>query len=451
MQLVNRQFFGLKRPQKIVFYDRHRHKVIVAGRRFGKTFLALLVLISSACRFRRSKNWYVAPTRTMAKDIAWEELKYLLNLDEFGLGNPLVRDVNETELTVTFINGAIIKLMGASEPDRLRGRGLKCVVLDEYADMDPQAWVVIRPQLSDKRHRLEYGELGRAMFIGTPKGYNHFKKLYDDIRQGMMGTDWSAYRFTSLDGGNIDSAEIEKAKYDLTERDFRQEYMATFESITGRVYHAFLREMYLESKEKMCGGNLCNELRDPGPGLPILVGMDFNVNPMTATLSSKVLMKRPWGEQHEMHTWKEYVIENSGTAQMMQAIREDFPGRHLLVFPDPTGVGRSTKTANIGETDHSIIRSFGADLFIPKFNTNSDKYNTVNGMMCNTLGIRRKLINPVACPHLVNSYDGYVYKAGTNLGDKTSGLDHITDADSYATIGAFPIVTHYTEMSQVSI
>lgn len=264
MQLVNRQFFGLKRPQKIVFYDRHRHKVIVAGRRFGKTFLALLVLISSACRFRRSKNWYVAPTRTMAKDIAWEELKYLLNLDEFGLGNPLVRDVNETELTVTFINGAIIKLMGASEPDRLRGRGLKCVVLDEYADMDPQAWVVIRPQLSDKRHRLEYGELGRAMFIGTPKGYNHFKKLYDDIRQGMMGTDWSAYRFTSLDGGNIDSAEIEKAKYDLTERDFRQEYMATFESITGRVYHAFLREMYLESKEKMCGGNLCNELRDPG-------------------------------------------------------------------------------------------------------------------------------------------------------------------------------------------
>lgn len=136
---------------------------------------------------------------------------------------------------------------------------------------------------------------------------------------------------------------------------------------------------------------------------------------------------------------------------MMQAIRADFPNRHLIVFPDPTGRNRSTKTANIGETDHSIIQSFNADIFIPKFGTNSDKYNHVNGMLCNAHGVRRMLINPNTCPFLVDSLDGLQYKDNSNLADKESGLDHITDALAYSVIGLFPISVGYSQISTVSM
>lgn len=455
MQLVKQQQYWLRPPQAEIFVDRHRHRVLVAGRRFGKTFLALMILIEAASRFARSKNWYVCPTRTMAEDIAWEELKFILNVDDFGLGNKKVLWTSESDLTVKFTNGAVISLKGAAEPDRLRGRGLKTVVLDEFADMDPKAWVVLRPQLSDERMRLAYGELGRAVFIGTPKGYNHFKKMVDEIVIGKMGKAWGAWHFTTIEGQNVSTKEVESAKYDLTDRDYRQEYLATFESIQGRIYHAFLRKLY-DQNAPGCGGNLDVSIKDPGPGLPLSIGMDFNVNPMTATVSSYLEMERPYlprdnGKQYELHTWKEYVLHNSGTAEMMQAIRADYPERHLMVYPDPTGASRSTKTANVGETDHSIIKSFGADLFIPKFNTNSDKYNTVNGLLCNTLGMRRALINPLTCPNLVDALDGLQYKDGTNLPDKASGLDHITDAYSYSVLSLFPIATGYTQISTVAM
>jgi hypothetical protein len=440
---------NLKSAQRQIFYNAARHRVVVAGRRFGKTYLAIAVLICSAYAFRRSKNWYVAPNRVMAKDIAWEDLKYLLGIDDNGPGNPAVVEASETDLSVEFRNGSVLALKGAAEPDRLRGRGLKCVVLDEYGDMDPRAWVVIRPQLGDKRLRLMYGELGRALFIGTPKGYNHFKDLHDSVRTGGHGNEWCSWRYTSLEGGNIDAAEIEAAKFDLTQRDFQQEYLATFESIEGRVYHAFLRDWY-QLAQVFNRGNLDGSIHDVGPGLPLLIGMDFNVNPMSATVSQKVLMERGKVKQYEMHTFREFSIPNCNTAGMMQALREAYPDRHLIVFPDPTGRARSTTSANVGETDHTIIQSFGADIFLPEFRTNSDKYNTVNGLLCNSLGIRRKLIHP-DCKILIKSYDGLVYKEGSNLADKSHGLDHMTDADSYAILGAFPIVTKTVEFSTVAM
>ena len=444
---------GGRDPQRLILNDPHRHKVVVAGARFGKTILGLMWLIICAMRFPRSKNWYICPTRIMAKDIAWDDLKNLLGISAEGeemsgdLDRPsIVMGINEGELKITLANGSSIQLMTAQEPDRLRGRGLKSVVFDEFADMDPAVWIAVRPRLGDRRLMLQYGDLGRTLFIGTPKGYNHFKDLFDEVRMGTRGNDWKAWRYTSVEGGNIDAAEIEKAKHDLPLREWRQEYEASFESIEGRVYHAFLRDYYMRSgMENM--GNIDESVHDPGG--PILVGCDFNVNPMSATLSTKVrqgraclpqMAGRP-GEHFEMHTWGEFSIPNCNTAGMFKAIREAYPNRHLIAFPDPSGAARHTTSQNVGETDHSIIQSFGCDLFIPKFKTNSDKYNTVNGLMCNSFGIRRKLINPRNCPHLVKGYDGLVYAEGSNLADKSTGLDHITDADSYAILGAFPIVT----------
>ena len=94
----------LRPPQKAIFLDPHRHKVVVAGSRFGKTTLALIYLIVAALRFPRSRHWYIAPTRIMAKDIAWAKLKVMLEVvprTEGGTGDaPMVRQVHEGELRV---------------------------------------------------------------------------------------------------------------------------------------------------------------------------------------------------------------------------------------------------------------------------------------------------------------------------------------------------------------
>ena len=95
--------------------------------------------------------------------------------------------------------------------------------------------------------------------------------------------------------------------------------------------------------------------------------------------------------------------------------------------------------------------SFGADIFVPKFRTNSDKYNHVNGLLCNGPGVRRLLINPHTCPRLIESVDGLQYKDGTNSADKNSGFCHLTDALAYAVIGLFPIPTGYGSVSTVQI
>ena len=123
----------LRPPQKQIFLDPHRHKVVVAGSRFGKTTLALPTLITAAAAFPRSRNWYIAPTRIMAKDIAWAKLKQMLEINEGGEQDaPLVRrnGISESDLRVTFKNGSTVQLMTAQEPDRLRGRLVKTVVLD---------------------------------------------------------------------------------------------------------------------------------------------------------------------------------------------------------------------------------------------------------------------------------------------------------------------------------
>ena len=322
--------------------------------------------------------------------------------------------------------------------------------------MDESVWVAIRPRIGDKELRLMYGELGRSLIIGTPKGHGIFKDLFDDATSGKRAATglWRAWRYTSLEGGNIDPSEIEAARAELSDREWHQEYEATFESIEGRCYHSFLRDWY-QVGDAFNHGNLDQSVHDMGG--PVLVGLDFNVNPLCATLSSKVAVERPFrrspsnptGVTFELHTWREYRLKDANTSTMMRAIRADFPGRHLVVFPDPSGAARHTTSANVGQTDHSIITEHGADIFIPKFRTNSDKFNCANGLLCNSLGYRRALINPRTCPELVRSLDSLCFVKGSNLPDKSKGFDHQSDAWCYSVLGAFPLIVDTVSITQV--
>lgn len=390
------------RPQWEILASPKRFKMVNAGRRFGKTHLAIdFFLFPGAVNKPASNNYYIAPTYKDAKRIAWEKLKEVVP-PSYIEGKP-----NETELSIRLRNKSKITLLGADDPDSLRGPGAQRIVYDEFAFQKRYVWDVTRPMLSDTG--------GDALFISTPSGYNHF---YDMYCAAKTKDDWATFQFTTLEGGNVPLSEIEAARSDLDERMFRQEYEASFEMLSGRVYYAYDRDK-----------NVCNTVDDKTS--PLLVGMDFNVNPMTAAIAQR--------KADQLHFIDEIVLPNGNTELMADAIKQRYTGRKVNVYPDPTGNARKT-SAPVGQTDFTILRSAGFTVLAPQRPYPiSDKYNTLNAALCNAAGERRAYINPVRCPHLAKGLDGLTYREGTSEADKSLGLDHITDAAAYLVLWEMPM------------
>jgi hypothetical protein len=203
----------LKPPQWTVFNSDARFRALVAGRRFGKTYLSQVEL----CRAAWGKGrlaWYVGPTYKQAKRIVWKPLKEMTW--PYWASQP-----NETDLRIELITGGTISVRGADNYDSLRGDGLDFLVLDEYASIAREAWLeVLRPALADRQ--------GKALFIGTPRGYNHFYELY---QAAQNQPNWATFQFTTEEGGNVPKEEIQSATHELDERTFRQEFQASFENL----------------------------------------------------------------------------------------------------------------------------------------------------------------------------------------------------------------------------
>ena len=215
--------------QSEVFRDKHRFKVVVAGRRFGKTTLALTLLLNEIYEGRNRQVWYVAPSYRQAKQIAWEMLNKLVPKGD------LVKPPHETELIFYFKDNNKLCLKGADNPDSLRGVGLNYVVLDETANIKRNVWEeVIRPTLLDSG--------GKALFIGTPKGYNHF---YDFFLMEQKNEDWKSWQFKTIDNPFIAKKEIEDAKGDSSPERFAQEYEAEFSKRFGTIWSRFDRIIHL--------------------------------------------------------------------------------------------------------------------------------------------------------------------------------------------------------------
>lgn len=212
--------------------DKHRFRIINCGRRFGKTTLAVEEIKGKALS-REARICYIAPTYQQARDIAWAMLVKELK--------PIIKKVNESrlELKVRNVKGgkSLIQLRGWEAVGTLRGQHFDFIVIDEVASMR-NFWLnwqeVIRPTLTDTR--------GEVMFISTPKGFNHF---YDLFNLEAKDQDYKSFHFTSYDNQNVPADEIDKAKQELTEDRFAQEYLADFRKTEGLVYKEFSRELHV--------------------------------------------------------------------------------------------------------------------------------------------------------------------------------------------------------------
>ena len=226
--------FQLLKWQQEVYKAENRFKVVAAGRRCGKSRLSAVTLLIEALNCPEgSAVMYVAPTMGQARTIIWDLLH--------DLGRPVIKASHVNNLEITLINGRKIMVRGADNPDSLRGVSLVYLVMDEVAYIKSEIWErVLRAALSDKK--------GRAMFISTPAGRNHF---YDWFKLGQSGEDeeWKSWHFTTADNETIDPKEIESAKKTLSSFAFRQEYMSSFDTAGTDVFKAEWFKLKKEPKE----------------------------------------------------------------------------------------------------------------------------------------------------------------------------------------------------------
>lgn len=388
----------------------------MAGRRWGKTWLAAAELARGVqeAGIGPWRFWYIAPTYREARDIFWAELKRTAYELRWVRGTP-----NESRLEIDLVTGAQIALKGADKPNTLRGRGLKGVVFDEFATMKAETWTeVIRPALADHH--------GWAVFIGTPQAFNH---LYDVYQKGQQNdAEWGSWQFRTLEGavepwGPLTVAEIEAARADMDERTFRQEFEASFEAVSGRIYYSFDRQQNVGPVTLPPEATAC-------------LGFDFNIDPATAVIG--------WRDGDYPRVYREVFLSHRGGEATLACARKAkqllAEANHigpLRIYGDATG--KSAKTT--GPSDHAVLRAEfpNAVWCVPSQQPHpKDRYAAVNGRCCSASGLRRLRVDP-SCTRLIADLEQVIYdEDGVEDQDSNPMLTHISAALGYWLVRDFP-------------
>lgn len=373
--------------QNDIAKDTHRFRVVNCGRRFGKTTLAVEEIKGKALS-KPSRIAYIAPTYQQARDIAWEMLKHELN--------PIILNVNESrlELKVRTIDNkeSLVVLRGWEAVETLRGQQFDFLIIDEVASMR-NFWTgwqeVLRPTLTDTK--------GEALFISTPKGFNHFFTLYG---KETNDTDYKSFHFTSYDNPFISKEEIDKARQELDDNQFAQEYMADFRKVEGLVYN-LADDLIIEPVDKL----LKTEDR--------IIGVDWGFrNP--AAIVVLYFRDKQWIVADE---WK---LAGRTTAEIIQVLKNKIAEHRVTnVYPDPAEPDRLEECRRAG---------------ISVMEANKDIKAGVS-MIQNLIKEKRlKVANN--CIYTIEEFNTYQYPEGVDgkpFKDVPEKLnDHIMDSLRYA-------------------
>ena len=385
---------NLTKPQYQISSSNKRFRVLVSGRRFGKTYLCITEMMKYASRVKQN-IWYVAPTFKMAREIAWTKLKDMLHLFNW------IENVNESNLQITIKKtGSKISLKGCENYDALRGVGIDFLILDEFADIDEKAWTeVLRASIADTQ--------GDVLMCGSPKGYGNWS--YRMYLKGKEDEEWDSFQFTTLQGGMVPKEELEQAKQDVDIRTYRQEFEGTFENYAGAVYYNFhpvdnVRQSNIDWSK------------------PLHIGLDFNVDPMSASVAQI--------EKDTIHFKDEIVIYSSNTDEMVEEIRNRYGSKQkIFCYPDPAC--RQRKTSAGGRTDLTILQNAGFNVKCKiKHSPIRDRINAVNSRLKSATGKRHIFVNP-SCKIIIRGLQRQIYKENTNIPDKEEGFDHMNDSIGY--------------------
>lgn len=366
--------------------DATRFRVFCAGRRFGKTVLAVEEMVGVAASDNDRRVAYIAPTFQQSRDICWEQLKKRCG--------PIIVDANETQLKLTIRTQkggtSTIWLKSWDAIESLRGQMFHFLVIDEVAMMR-NFWIgwqeVLRPALTDTK--------GGALFISTPKGFNHFYDLYNLQNKESS---FKSFHATTFDNPHIDPAEVEEARKQLTEDRFFQEYMADFRKMEGLVYKDFKRDQHLY-----------DDLTPRKPLSMVYAGIDFGFTNPTAILKVEHDIDNHYWVSYEWYKREKLMPEIIEQCKLIKA---------NTYYPDPAEPDRIEEMTRAGINCHDVSKDVEAGIA---------SVQTV--IKQNRLHIHKDLL------HLINEIETYRYedaKPDKNLPERpVKENDHLLDALRY--------------------
>ena len=386
-----------------------------AGRRSGKTERAKRYVAKMAMQNPGEMYFIAAPTRDQVKKIYWQDMKRL------SLTSLASKAPSETELIIPFDNGTQIQLIGLDKPERMEGVFWSGGVIDEIADIKAEAWESnIRPAL-DTFNPTRPNYKAWCWLIGVPDGLNHYYDMYE-YAETANDPDWKAYHWKSAE--ILPKETIEAAKRQMSPKQYRQEYEASFETASGRIYEDYSKYNYTSEVIK--------------PHEQLLWYHDFNFTP----LSSGIGVKRPDG----VYLLEEIILTSAVARQSALEFVDRYKNhknRHVIVYGDPAGrAGEKHGHASDYTEIERILRdnqwSYTRRVK-PAAPAIKDRQNAVRAKIKNAAGEVSLFVNPKNAPYTHKGLATVQLKEGSTFLEEVGEYQHITTAIGYMVSYEWPI------------
>jgi hypothetical protein len=395
--------------------DKVRFKVVPAGRRSGKTERAKRFVVREAMR-EPGPYFVAAPTRDQVKRIYWADLKRLCFTSVLG-----DRSVSESELQIRLPNGSTISLIGLDQPQRMEGVLWIGGVIDEIADVREGAWQEnISPAL-DTFNPLRPDYRPWCWLIGVPDGLNHYYEMAEYARTSG-DQDWKLYTWKSAD--ILPPDVIEAAKRRMSPRQYRQEYEASFETASGRVYEDYGPHNYTKEVIK--------------PHEQLMWHHDFNYTPM----SSGIGVRRG----NDFYILDEIILTSATSRQSAIEFVEKFKNhanRKVIVYGDPAGrAGEKHGHASDYTEMEQVLRANNWQVerrVKPAAPAIKDRQNSVRAKIRNAAGETSLFVNIDKAKYAHKGLATVQIKKGSTFLEEDSDYQHITTAIGYCVDHEWPL------------
>jgi len=393
-----------------------RFKVVPAGRRSGKTERAKRYIVKECMSNPNGLYFIAAPTYAQVKKIYWQDLKKLALTALPGF------KVSESELIITFPQGAELHLIGLDKPNRIEGIPWDGGIIDEAAYIKKEAWVTSIAPALDTKDPTKPGKKAWCWIIGKPDGLNWYYELYK-YALSKGDPEWEAFTWKSIEV--LDEATIDAAKRRMSGKQFRQEYEASFETVSGRIYEDYSSDNYtdetIKSHEEIC--YFC----------------DFNFTPMSHGIGvvrddsvyvlDEIILQSAVGEHNALEFVERY---------------KEHKNKRIRLYGDQSG--RNGEKHSIDSeyiTMERVFKEHGwtVDRRVQSKNPSiKDSQNAVRALIKNAEGIRRLFVNPVKASWMDSGLATVTVKQGSSfLEDDKNDKQHITTALRYFINYEWPI------------
>ena len=418
LERAKKRWYKLKdiAQQVALINDDIRFKVVPAGRRSGKTERAKRYIAKQAMKNANEKYFIAAPTRDQVKKIYWSDMKLLT----FSFAHP--NKPSETELIIYMPNGTEVHFIGLDKPARIEGIMWTGGVIDEIADIKGEAWEAhILPALNTvSPERPDYRAW--CWLIGVPDGLNHY---YDMAQYAEAANDpeWALYHWKSSE--ILPKDVIDSAKRQMSEKQFKQEFEASFETVSGRIYEDYSSDNHTQRTIK--------------PHEQLLWMHDQNYTPLSSAIGVR--------EKNAVYLCDEIVLESATSKQSALEFVErykDHINKHVLIYGDPAGrAGEKHGHASDYTDIEKVLRDNGwkyTRRVKVKHPPIKDRQNAVRAKIKTADGSISLFVNPKTAKWCDKGLSTVQLQKGSSFQeDQTNKYQHITTAIGYMIEYEFPV------------